>query len=226
VSHRRTALLAAVLLLAGGLRSSGQNTPADRPAARPEAAEILKAERIADADARLKELLRIRAAYPRSALAARLETGIREARIDMAESADAVVALQKPAVGVGRGTARMTSFAEAAARLLDHPRRDAFDPGRVLAAVLDYRARAERASAEPETFATMPDPEDRRQFTARTLRDFEILVARAQAGAGEGKKAVAALELYRAEGGEASPDYFEAYGEACAALGLVRDAVG
>jgi hypothetical protein len=226
VSLRRIAFLAAALLLAGGLRSSGQSTPTARPAAPPEAAEILKAERITDADARLKELLRIQAAYPRSAQAARLASDIRETRIDLAKSADAVVALQKAVVGAGRGTARMTSFAAAAARLLDHPRREAFDPGRVRDAVLDYRARAERAAADPETFAGMPDSEDRRQFTARTLRDFEILVARAQAGAGEGKKAVAALELYRAEGGEAGPDYFEAYGEACSALGLVRDALG
>jgi thiol-disulfide isomerase/thioredoxin len=213
------------LVLAGGLRSPGQGPAAGR-ATPPETPEILKAERIADPAVRLKELFRIRSAYPRTGQAARLESDILETRIDLAASVEAVVALQKAAVGQGRGASRMTIFSQAAARILDHPRFAAFDRDRVLAAVLDYRTRAERAAAEPETFASMPDPEDQRQFTARTLRDFSILVARARANAGDGEKAVAALDEYRAAGGEAGPEYFEAYGDACAALGRTRDAYG
>lgn len=225
MSRSRAAVVAAALLLAGGLRTAGQN-PASGRATLPETAEILKAERIADPEIRLKELLRIRSAYPGTIQAARLESGIIEARIDLAETADAVVALQKAFVGQGRGTARMTSFAQAAARILDHPRRAAFDPGRVLAAVLDYRARAEKAASDPETFASTPDPEDRRLFTVRVFRDFSLLMARALAGAGEGEKAIAALDEYRAGGGEAGPEYFEACGDACSALGRIREAFG
>lgn len=222
---RRAVCFAVTILLAGGLRSSGQNQAPGR-AGSPETPEILKAERIADPAARLKELLRIKTAYPGTAQAARLESDILETRIDLAATLEAVLALQKSGIGQGRGTARMTSFLQAAARILDHPRFPGFEPDRVLAAILDYRARAERAAAEPETFATMPDPVDRRQFAARVLRDFSILVARARANAGDGAQAAAALDEYRAAGGEAGPEYFNASGDACAALGRLRDAYG
>jgi hypothetical protein len=225
VIPRRAVLFAATILLAGGLLSSGQN-PAPGREIPPETPEIQKAERIADPAARLKEMERIKAAYPRSAQSARIEIDIREARIDLAATVEAIVALQKPAVGQGRGTVRMTSYSQAAARILDHPRLAFLDPGRVLAAVLDYRTGAERAAVDPATFDSTPDPEDRRQITARTLRDFAILIARAQANAGEGAKAVAALEEYRAAGGEANPDYFNASGDAFAALGRIREAYG
>lgn len=222
---RRAALLAASILLAGGLRAPGQ-APATGRETPPETPEILKAERIADPAARLKELLRIRSAYPRTGQAERLESDVLEARIDLAPTVDAVVALQKGAVGHGRGTSRMTSFVQAAARILDHPRIAAFNRDRILAAVLDYWTRAERAAEDPETFASTPDPEDQRQFTARALRDFAILIARARANAGDGAKAAADLDAYRAAGGEAGPDFFNAYGDACAALGRIRDAYG
>lgn len=223
IPRRAVCFAVTILLAGGGLRSSGQN-PA--PGRAPETPEILKAERIADPAARLKELLRIKAAYPGSAQAARLESDILESRIDLASTVEAVLALQKPGVGQGRGTARMTSFFQAAARVLDHPRFSGFEPDRVLAGVLKYRARAERAAAEPETFASMPDPEDRRLFVARVLRDFLIIVARARANAGDGAQAAAALDEYRAAGGDAGPEYFNASGDACAVLGRVRDAYG
>ena len=225
MNRRRAAVLAATVLLAGGLRSSGRN-PAAGQGNPPEAAQIRKAERISDPAARLKELERIKTAYPRTEQTARLESGIREARIDLAASVESVVALQKPVIGRGRGMIRMTGYVQAAARILDHPGLQAFDPRRVLAAVLDYRTGAERAATEAETFDATPDPEDRRPAVARMLRDFAILIARAQANAGEGAKAVAALEEFRASGGEAGPAFFDASGDACAALGRIREAYG
>ncbi len=221
---RRAACVAATILVAGGLPSSGQNPAPGRDGALT--AEIQKAERIPDPEARLKELLRIKAAAPGAAQAARLDGDILDARIDMAATVESVLALQRPQLGAARGTSRMTVYALAAARILDHPRFHGFDPNRVLAAVLDYRARAERAAEEPETFASTPDPVDRKLLTARMLRDFAILGARALAGAGKGAEALASLEAYREAEGEAGPEYFRASGDACASLGRIRDAYG
>jgi hypothetical protein len=217
----------AALGLGAVLASSGQNPPAKAGTSDPpELGEIRKAERIAEPGARLRELLRIKTAYPRSGQSARLDSDVLEARIDLASGVPAILELQKSAAGQGRGTARLTSLVQAAARILDHPGLSAFDRSQVLAAVQGYRSRAEKIASDPETLAGMPDPEDRKAAAAAVSRDFDLLSARALANAGDGAGAVASLERYRAAGGEAGPDYFSALGDAYAALGRIEDAYG
>lgn len=194
--------LAPELILLAILASASAGFQRIPPPASPEILEIQAAVRIADPAARLKELERIKAAYPRSPQLGRIEGWILSARIDLAGTVEAVVSLQK-------------NFApyDAAARLLRHPRLASFDKNKVLAAVLDYR----RKAAESGSGAAESAPAN---------QAFDLLVSKARAAAGDGAGALAALERYKASGGESQAEYFSALGDAYTASGRTEDAVG
>lgn len=192
----------------------------------PETREILAASRIADAAARLKELERIKGAYPQSSRMSRIQGFIFEAKVDLAGTLEAVLALQKSVVGRGQGSSRMTSYVQAALGILDHSRLKTFDKSAVLAAVLGYKAGAAKAAAEPETFVSMSEKQEQEAFVSFTLRAFELIIARAQANAGDGIEALAALERFKTVGGETDAEFLAVLGDAYAALGKTEDAYG
>ena len=225
MNRSRLSAFAVAAGLAAALGATGQIRPPAPPPA-PETAEIQAAERIADPAGRLRELLRIKTAYPGSAQAGRIDGDILETRIDLAPTVQAVIDLQKGPLGQSRGPDLLSGFARAAARILDHAGLAGFDRGQVLAAVVRYKVMAERAAAEPGTFAATVDPGERAALASAALRDFDLLIGRAMANAGEGAKAVASLQTYRAGGGEAGPDYFCALGDAYTALGRAEEAYG
>jgi hypothetical protein len=192
----------------------------------PETREILAAGRIADAAARLKAFERIKAAHPQSPRMSRIEGFIFEAKVELAGKLEAILALQKSVVGRGRGSSRMTSHVQAALRILDHPRLKTFDKSAVLAAVLGYKDGAAKAATEPETFVSMSEKQEQEAFASFTLRAFDLLIARAQANAGDGIKALAALERFKAAGGETDAEFLAVLGDAYGALGKTEDAYG
>jgi tetratricopeptide (TPR) repeat protein len=213
-------ILAAALIVA---RPAVAQTRRDAP---PEEKEITAAIRLEDLHARLRELERIKAAYPQSSQIARIDTFIYEAKIDLATTIEAVLSLQKSVVGQGQGTNRLTSFVQAATRILDHPKRASFDKAKVFAAVLRYKEAMVESAAQPETFVAMPDKDQQKSFTAFYVRAFDLLIARAEANAGNGAAALSALDSYRAAGGEANSEYLSALGETYESLGRVREAYG
>jgi hypothetical protein len=192
----------------------------------PETREILAAGRIADAAARLKEFERIKAAYPQSSRMSRIEGFIFETKVELAGTLEAVLALQKSVVGRGQGSSRMTSYVQAALRVLDHSRLKTFDKSAVLAAVLGYKDGALKAATEPETFVSMSEKQEQEAFASFTLRAFELIIARAQANAGDGVKALAAVERFKTAGGETDAEFLAVLGDAYAALGKTEDAYG
>ncbi len=214
------------LMIAAGLIVSRPAVAQIRRDAPPEEKEITAAMRLEDLNSRLRELERIKAAYPRSAQIARIDTFIYDAKIDLAPTVGAVLRLQKSVVGQGQGTNRLTGFVQAAARILDHPKRASFDRAKVLAAVLRYKEAMVESAAQPETFIAMPDKEQQKSFTAIYVRAFDLLIARAQANAGDGAAALSALDSYRAAGGEANSEYLSALGDTYESLGRVREAYG
>ena len=194
----------------GGIQQS-------QPPPSPEIREIQTAGRLTNAAARLKELERIKAAYPKTSQMARIESLILAARIELADTVEAVIHLQKSLLDQSQGPRRWAAAFDAAARIMDHPKLKAFDKSRVLAAVLAYESDAARAaaSAVPETSEA--------DFYRRA---FDLLIAKARANAGEGTGALAVLERFKAAGGESQADYFNVLGDAFAALGRTEDAYG
>ncbi len=224
MSHtaRRQALLAlcAAVFLAVGTPSPAPSQNRQRP---PEYSELVAASQIKDAAARLKELERIKAAYPASPLMSTIDRNIRVARIELAESLDAVLALQKDLLASGRGPVRLQGPFVAADQILTHPRLKAFDKGAVLAAVLTYRDMTLKAAAQPGAYEGIP-PNQRDRVKSQVVTGFGILVAQAYLNADDAAKALAALEAFKKEGGLSDDTYYYTLGETYGKLGRTKEA--
>jgi len=217
VGFAAAALFAAVLGIGAPMICAQQ---AARP---PEYAEIMAAQRIVEADARLKEFERIKSAYPQSAMMEYIDTAIRVTKIEMSASLDEILALQKPAVGQGEGFDKLISYLDATSQITSHPGLSAFDKPAVIKAILDYREKAV-ALLKDEAFLNSI-PNDEKPYLNEYKAYFRVDEAIAQLNAGDPVKALAALDAYKAEGGlpEARPAFTAA--EAYARLGKDAEAL-
>ena len=204
-SVRRIFGCALVLILGLAVAASAQNQPRQQP---PEVKDLSAAFRLQDPAARLKELERIKAAFPNSQYLAMIDQNILSAKIEMADSLDAILALQKDLLAKGKGPDRLQNPFMAADQVLSHPKVKTFDKANVVAAVLKYREEAVKAAGETETYQGVP-ADQQKDFKAYFLNGFQILIAGAQLTAGDAAKAMAALETYKKDGG--APDAVYSY---------------
>ena len=205
---KKTAVLIAVFaaLAALGLALAGQAFAQERQAAPPEYRELVAASQIRDAAARLKEFERIKAAYPGSRFMAGIDSNILSAKVELAGTLDAVLALQKDFLAGGQGPARLQSPIVAADQILSHPRLKTFNKTDVVKAILKYQQQALNAAQDPASFQGIPA--DRQgPFKAQLVNGFELLVAQAHLNAGDTTKAAASLDAYKQGGGAADGAY-------------------
>ena len=207
MKERTWFLTAFAVFLALGLLASSQALPQGRQAARPEYKELVSASQIKDAAARLKEFERIKAAYPASQFMAGIERSIMAAKIELAGTLDAVLALQKDFLAKAQGPGRLQNPFMAADQILSHPKLATFNKATVLATILKYKEEALKAADEPATYQGIPQNQ-KDAFKSYFVRGFEIPVAQAYLNAGDPAKAIAALDLYRNNGGPTDGVYF------------------
>jgi hypothetical protein len=206
--------------LAAASMALAQSQNPQRP---PEYNELMSANQITDPAARLKELERIKAAYPASQYMAAIDRGIHITKVALADNLETVLALQKDFLASGRGPARLQGPFTAADQILTHPRLKSFDKTAVLAAVLAYRDMAVKASEGPSAFEGIP-PNQRDRFKYYTVTAFGILVAQAYLNAGDPARALAALEVFKKEGGLGDDAYYYTLGETYGKLGRTKEA--
>jgi thiol-disulfide isomerase/thioredoxin len=195
-------VLGLVLSLAAAAPLAAQG----RQAPPPEYKELAAATRIQDPALRLKEFERIKAAYPNSRFIEAIEASIQDAKVALAETLDAVLALQRGFLAGGKGPERLQRPFVMAVQLLNHPRLETFDHAKVLDIALAYRAQVLRAAADPASFEGIP-PDQRDPFKSNILSAVELLTARAYLNAGDTDKAMASLEAYTKAGGTKSANY-------------------
>lgn len=198
-------LVAVIIILAGvGLRSS---SPQQAP---PEGKEIQAALKIEDLNVRIKELERIKAAYPQSRMSAAIDRNIFAARVGLCETVDAVVELQKPLLAQGTGFDRLDNFYYSCERLLNHRNLDRFDKTRVTAVIESYVADYLKASVDPEV--TREIPEDQKRFIASYTSSMFLFEAQARLRQGRADKVLETLGKYKSAGGppDAAFDYYSA----------------
>ncbi len=193
-------LLAAALAVPSGLASQTRGT---QP---PEYKELVAAFNTADAAARLQELERIKAAFPGSQFMEAIDSAIVGAKVELAATLDAVLALQKDHAAKAKGPARFQAPVAMSVQILDHPRNASFDRAGVLAAVLRYRDEAIAAAGDPASLEGLP--ERQRDFMkAQALNAVELLAARAHLNNGDAAKAGAFLGSYKTAGGQTGGNY-------------------
>jgi thiol-disulfide isomerase/thioredoxin len=202
--NRRVLGCAFVLILGLAVAASAQNAPRPQP---PEVKDLTAAFRIQDPAARLKELERIKAAFPASQYLAMIEQNILGAKIELADSLDVILALQKDLLAKGKGPDRLQNPLMAADQILSHPKAKSFDKAKVLAAILRLREEAVKAAGEPDTSLGVP-ADQQKEFKAFFINGFQILMAEAQLTAGDTAKAQTALDVYIKDGGMPDAAYF------------------
>jgi hypothetical protein len=195
------------VIFALGLMASSLALAQERQAAPPEYKELVAASQIKDAAARLKEFERIKAAYPQSQFTAGIDGSILSAKIELADSLGAILALQKDVPGKGQGPGRLQGPIVAADQIMSHPKLKSFDKNEVLVAVLKYKDEAVMAAEDPGSYQGIP--QDRQAgFKSQVLNGFEILSAQAYLNAGDTAKAMTSLEAFKKNGGAAGGAYY------------------
>ena len=217
---RRICGCALVLILGLTIAVSAQNAPRQQP---PEVKDLTAAFRIEDPAARLKEFERIKAAFPASQYLAMIEQNILGAKIELAVSLDAILALQKDMLAKAKGPDRLQNPFTAADQLLGHPKIKTFDAAKVVAAVLKYRDAAVKAAEETDTYQGVP-AEQKSDFKAYFLNGFQLLVAGAQLGAGDAAKAQISLDAYIKAGGSPDGAYSYTLGGVCEKTNKAKEA--
>jgi len=211
------AVLAIFLAVAAGAVLLAQQQPP------PERQEIQTARKIEDLDARIKELERIKAAYPQSSMLAAIDRYILDARVGLCETVDAVDALQKPLLSKGSGFGRLDAYYYAGDRLLNHRNIDRFDTARVTAVVESYVLEYLKAAADPDV--TREIPEDQKRFVASYTSSMFLFEAQARLRQGRADKVLETLAKYKDAGGplDAAFAYYSA--EAYAIQGRTGEAL-
>jgi len=201
--HRCAALaLLVILALAGPAFAAAQA----RQAPPPEYQQLIAAYNMPDPAARLKEFERLKMAYPNSQYMEAIESSIVVAKVELADTLDAVLALQKAHMAKGKGAARLQNPVVMAIQLLKHSRSASFDKAKVLGAILAYRGELAAAAADPASYESIPA--DQRDFLkSQVLNAMELTAARAHLNAGDAAKAMAALEAYKKAGGQTGSNY-------------------
>ncbi|MGD1008694.1 MAG: hypothetical protein ABR951_00925 [Candidatus Aminicenantales bacterium] len=221
---KRMRLIAAfAAFIALGLMFSSQAFAQGRQAAPPEYKELVAASQIKDAAARLKEFERIKAAYPTSQFTAWIDRSILSAKIDLAPTLDAVLALQSDLLAKGQGPDRLQNPFVAAGQILGHPKLGTFNKTEVLNIILKYREDAVKAAGDPGTYQGIPQNQQS-AFKSYFVTGFAIAVAQAYLNAGDAAKAVATLDAYKKDGGPSDGIYYYTLGGACEKLGKAREA--
>jgi thiol-disulfide isomerase/thioredoxin len=216
-------LTALIVIAAFGLILSSQAVAQTQPQQPPEYKEVVAAARIQDLAAKLKELERIKAAYPTTQYMGTIDGWILAAKVDLSESLDAVLALQKDFVAKAKGTDLVQAPFMAADQIISHPKLLAFDKAKVLAAVLDYKEAVLKAMGNADALKGIA-PEQQKSFKTYFTSGTDMLVAQAQLNSGDAAKTLASLEAYRTAGGAADGSYAYTRAGALALQGKTKEA--
>ncbi len=218
-SFRKIARAIAVILVL--VVSSSAQQPRREPP--PEYKEFLAAVRLADPDARLKELERIKAAYPKSVMAQAFDGAILDARVALADSVDAVLELQKERLAKAAGFDRVVVLYGSTVELLDHDRLDKFDKKAVAKAIDAYAAEGLRLGRDAGLLKGLP--RDQAGYADYLVPRFRLSEAMAAVRVGDGAAAAAALEGFRAEKGQLDRTYNFVLGRTLEIQGKEREAL-
>ena len=176
-------VLRAFLVLALGIHLAAQT--ADQP---PERAELSAANAIQEVPDRLKELKRIKAAYPKSGLAFQIDSALLSAASQNAATLDELLAAQKEAIGSSQDKDRFLLYAAAANFVSGHANASEFPTPDILKAVQGYRDEAMPLLEKAGHFS------EANKDTLGTYKDaFLVATAKAEYLNGEGKAGLATI---------------------------------
>jgi thiol-disulfide isomerase/thioredoxin len=207
-------LMAAAAVSFAAAQQGGERSPGYR--------EFVNAMNVPDLAARLRELERIKSAYPQARFLGLVDSAIRSARIGLADSVYAILELQKPAVQAAVGIGKVSSYYFSSMDILEHPNVARFDKKRVTQAVIAYCQEGLKLAKDPEFLAAI-SPEPLKYLKIHTP---SLYVAEALAYVNEDSPRMAqdALLSFEKNGGLKDKIYYHALGRVNLLLGRDKEA--
>ncbi|MGB8951195.1 MAG: hypothetical protein WCC06_00815 [Candidatus Aminicenantales bacterium] len=205
-----------------GIALAPQSAAQGQPERPPEYKEFMKALKIEDLNMRIKELERIKAAFPNTALYLNIEKALLSARIELCETLDCVLALQKPQLETANGFNGIYLYYVSANNILEHKNIKKFDKTAVTQAVRDYIEKSLKIANGPDFYKSFtPGQQD---SIKSFLLVFHILEARAYLNEENPERSMKALDTYRDSGGESDRAFYYTMGETYVQLGKAKEA--
>jgi len=184
--------------------------------------EYVNAMKIMDLDVRIKELERIKAAYPQAKFLALVDNALDGARIALADSVEPILELQKTGIQTAVGIGRVLVYYYSSMDILEHKNLAMFDKARVTQAIRSYCEEGLRLSRDPEFLkALLPDAE---KYLKAHASDLHIAEALAYLNEGDARRSLEVLDKFKQEGGLADKVYYYALGKTYARLGKDQEA--
>jgi len=189
----------------------------------PEYKELMSAMRIEDLNARVKELERIKAAYPQSRYAAAIDNAVAVARIGLAADVDTIVKLQQTVLQSAQGTGRIFAYYSASMQILRHKNIAQFDKTQVTKTVEGYVEGGLKLASDPEFIKTIPP--DQRDYAKSNTPTFYLALALAYLNEGSAEKSQKCLQDYVQSGGVQEKTYHYISGSTLGAMGKNKEAL-
>ena len=215
---RIIATLVFVLAVFSFVLQAGAQT--ERP---PEYRELARAMRIQDPSARLKELERIKAAYPESQYRLMIDNLIVGVKVEMADKLETILDLQKSVLESSQSIQRPFYYFTHCLDILQHPNLARFDKKKVTQAVEQYMADAYKAASDQEFLKTSPPQQQ--AYLKSNLPNFYIALAMAFLNEGNPERAMQALEDFRKNEGRPEKMYYYTLGRTYASLKRDKEAL-
>jgi thiol-disulfide isomerase/thioredoxin len=176
--------------------------------------ELMQAMRNEDAAERLKELRRIKEAYPDSTSSGLIIGVLLEEESKNCESLEAVLIIQGGIINsTTKAQDRFQTMLAAVDSLINHPKVAEFPKPDLLKAIQGYRAEGLKLLNGTELLETIPQ-QVRGQMHDSLKNMFEVPLASAQLMNGAGADALKTLEAYSKSGGAIGAGYHKVLGDA------------
>ncbi|MDR0498398.1 MAG: hypothetical protein LBH03_01525 [Holophagales bacterium] len=206
--------------------STSQQAPEQAPRQQtppPEQDEYKAALRIADFPERIKELKRIKAAYPDSSVSYGIDYNLLDSVSKSADDFGTLLTAQKDVIAASKQRDRFLMIANAVSMMINHRKIAEFPKPDVLKAVQDYRAEAMPLLDDPEIFSRYTgELRETALNTSRTM--LELPLTKALLMNGKGQESLNVLETYR-KTAPPSANYYIALGETYQELKRDKDAL-
>ena len=189
----------------------------------PEYKELMSAMRIEDLNARIKELERIKAAYPQSRYSVAIDNAIAVARIGLAPDVDTIIKLQQPVLQSAQGTGRIFAYYSASMQIVRHKNIAQFDKNKVTKTVEKYVAEGLKLASDPEFVKTIPP--DQRDYAKSNAPTLYLALALAYLNEGQAEKSQTCLQDYIKSGGMQEKTYHYLLGSTLGAVGKNKEAL-
>lgn len=212
-----TALVFVLAALSLALQAGAQ---AQRP---PEYRELARAMRIQDLSARLKELERIKTAYPESQYRLMIDNLIVGVKVEMADKLETILDLQRSVLESSQSAQRPFYYFTYCLDILQHVNLAKFDKKKVTQAVERYMVAAKEAASDPEFLKTSPPRQQ--AYLKANLPNFYVALAMAYLNEGHAARALRALDDFKKNEGRPEKMYYYTLGRTYVSLKRDKDAL-